>query len=58
MALDYAGLSLRLGRYDLFARLEATWIEHWPISRTMGKQLAEIVRLKWLRKPRRMPQGA
>jgi hypothetical protein len=45
MALDYAGLSLRLGRYGLFDALDATWAEHWPLSRRMGKELAAIVKL-------------
>jgi hypothetical protein len=45
MALDYAGLSLRLGRYGLFDALDATWAGHWPLSRRMGKELAAIVKL-------------
>jgi hypothetical protein len=44
MALDYAGLSLRLARYDLFDGLESVWIKRWPVSRGMGKELAAIVK--------------
>jgi hypothetical protein len=43
MAMDYAGLSLRLGRYSLFDGLDATWQKHWPLSRKMGKHLAAII---------------
>jgi hypothetical protein len=43
MALDYAGLSRRLERFGLFGGLDATWEEHWPISRRMGKELSAIV---------------
>jgi hypothetical protein len=43
MTLDYAGLSLRLGRYGLFDGLDSTWAEHWPVSRKMGKELAGVV---------------
>jgi hypothetical protein len=39
MVLDYAGLSLRLGRYGLFEQLDAAWAKQWPISRKMGKEL-------------------
>jgi hypothetical protein len=45
MALDYAGLSLRLDRYGLFGGLEPVWAEHWPVSRGIGKELGVIVRL-------------
>jgi hypothetical protein len=45
MALDYAGLSLRFGRYGLFDGLDRLWAEHWPVSRKMGKELAAIVKL-------------
>jgi hypothetical protein len=45
MALDYAGLSLRLGRYGLFDGLDRLWAEHWPVSRKMGKELARVVSL-------------
>jgi hypothetical protein len=45
MAMDYAGLSLRLKRYGLFDGLDATWGKHWPVSRKMGKQLAVTVSL-------------
>ncbi|RJO60744.1 MAG: ImmA/IrrE family metallo-endopeptidase [Dehalococcoidia bacterium] len=45
MTLDYAGLSLRLGRYGLFKELDSLWAEHWPVSRKMGKELAAIIRL-------------
>ena len=43
MALDYAGLSLRLGRYGLFDSLDNLWSQRWPISKDMGKELAAIV---------------
>jgi hypothetical protein len=45
MTLDYAGLSSRLARYGLFGGLDEAWQQHWPVSRAMGKELAEIVRL-------------
>jgi hypothetical protein len=45
MALDYAGLSLRLGRYGLFDGLDRLWTERWPVSRKMGKELARVVSL-------------
>jgi hypothetical protein len=43
MVLDYAGLSLRLGRYGIFDDLDAAWASHWPISRKMGKELIGIL---------------
>jgi hypothetical protein len=45
MTLDYAGLSLRLGRYGLFKELDSLWAEHWPVSRKIGKELAGVVSL-------------
>ncbi len=45
MALDYAGLSLRLERYGLFPGLDSIWAEHWPVSRKMGKELASLVQV-------------
>ena len=45
MALDYAGLSMRLERYCLFDKMDFMWVEHWPLSRKMGKELAAIVKL-------------
>jgi hypothetical protein len=43
MALDYAGLSLRMERYGLFSGLDSIWAEHWPVSRKMGEELASLV---------------
>ncbi len=43
MTVDYAGLSLRLGRYGLFSDLDAVWAKHWPISRKMGKELISLL---------------
>jgi len=43
MVLDYAGLSLRLGRYGLFDGLDAAWSTHWPVSRKMGKELTDVL---------------
>ena len=43
MALDYAGLSLRLGRYGLFDGLDAAWSTQWPVSRKMGKELSGLL---------------
>ncbi len=45
MTLGYAGLSLRLERYGLFDELDRLWTEHWPVSRSLGKELAAIIRL-------------
>ena len=44
LALDYAGLSLRLGRYGLFAGLDEIWQKQWPISRKTGRELAALVK--------------
>ncbi len=43
MVIDYAGLSLRLGRYGLFDGLDAAWATQWPVSRKMGKELAGLL---------------
>jgi hypothetical protein len=43
MILDYAGLSLRLGRYGLFKELDSVWAIHWPISQRMGKELLGLL---------------
>jgi len=44
MALDYAGLSLRLERYGLFEGLDRLWSERWPVSRGIGIELAAIIK--------------
>lgn len=43
MVLDYAGLSLRLGRYGLFDGLDAAWLTQWPVSRKMGRELSGLL---------------
>jgi hypothetical protein len=44
LALDYAALSLRMGRYGLFDKLDRLWADRWPVSRKLGKELAAIVK--------------
>jgi len=44
LALDYAALSLRMGRYGLFDKLDRFWANRWPVSRSKGKELADIVK--------------
>jgi hypothetical protein len=36
---------MRLERYCLFDKMDFMWVEHWPLSRKMGKELAAIVKL-------------
>jgi hypothetical protein len=42
-ALDYASLSLRLGRFGLFDGLDVLWARLWPASRNLGGKLAATV---------------
>jgi hypothetical protein len=53
MALDYAALSLRMGRYGLFDRLDRLWTEHWPVSSQMGKEIAAIVKANGTETPQK-----
>lgn len=43
LAVDYAGLRLRLSRFGQFAVLDNLWDEYWPAARLLGQTIAGIV---------------
>ncbi|GEM_PF-2511543 len=43
LAVDYAGLSLRLGRFGQFTDLGNLWAEFWPEASLLGQKVARIV---------------
>jgi hypothetical protein len=53
MAMDYAALHLRMGRYGLFDKLDMLWKEHWPVSRKLGEEIAAIVRANGTETPQK-----
>ena len=43
LAVDYAGLCLRLARFNLFSEFDSLWAEFWPEARSLGQKIANIV---------------
>ena len=43
LAVDYAGLNIRLSGFGQFTDLDNLWAEFWPESRLLGQKIAGIV---------------
>jgi len=43
LAVDYAGLRLRLDRFGRFSDLDSLWAEYWPEARSLGQEVVNIV---------------
>ena len=43
LALDYAGLYLRLAHFGLFFEFDNLWNEFWPKAKSLGQEVTNIV---------------
>jgi hypothetical protein len=43
LAVDYAALKLRAGRFGLFDELETLWLQRWPRSRRLGRRIVDAL---------------
>ncbi|MFC1846592.1 hypothetical protein ACFLYS_00830 [Chloroflexota bacterium] len=43
LAVDYAGLRLRLARFGLFSEFDSLWTEFWPKAKFLGLKVTNIV---------------